>query len=109
MEPMRLRYSMFGALATLAVVSVPFAAEPAFAQQRRPLAWADLDRDGTVTRAEFDQARTRRFERLDANKDGVVSLEEYLAADAAAFERLDRNKDGKITPDEVTPRRRGGR
>ncbi|MCL6607451.1 MAG: EF-hand domain-containing protein [Geminicoccaceae bacterium] len=104
---MRLRHPMLSLIATLALVSGTFAADPAFAQQRRPLAWADLDRDGTVTRAEFDQARTRRFERLDADKDGVVSREEFLAADLPAFERLDRDKDGKITPEEAAQRRRG--
>lgn len=83
-------------------------ADRAFAQQRGPLAWADLDRDGTITRQEFDEARVKRFERLDTDKDGVVTREEFMAVDAPAFARLDRNKDGKITPDEM-PRRRGGR
>ncbi len=83
-------------------------ADPAFAQPRGPLGWADVDRDGTITRQEFDEVRAKRFERLDTNKDGVVTREEFMAVDAPAFERLDRNKDGKITPEEM-PRRRGGR
>ncbi|MCS6779392.1 MAG: EF-hand domain-containing protein [Geminicoccaceae bacterium] len=89
-------------------VACTLATTPARAQRRGPLGWADLDRDGTITREEFDQVRTRRFDRLDANKDGVVTREEFMAVDAPAFERLDRNKDGKITPEEM-PRRRGNR
>lgn len=91
-----------------ATVAGALATTPARAQRRGPLGWADLDRDGTITREEFDQVRSRRFERLDANKDGIVTREEFMAVDAPAFERLDRNKDGKITPEEM-PRRRANR
>ncbi|TVV76156.1 EF-hand domain-containing protein [Sphingomonas solaris] len=64
----------------------------------------DANRDGTVTRAEFDahatkmkaeraakrgERRSERFASLDTNKDGQVSREEFTAADAK------RGADGK--------------
>ncbi|MFP4519704.1 MAG: EF-hand domain-containing protein [Oceanicaulis sp.] len=47
----------------------------------------DADRDGRVTRAEFMDAPTPLFDRLDANGDGVVTGEEI---DAALQARRDR-------------------
>lgn len=57
-----------------------------------PLAGMDADRDGTVTSAERQAARStrmkamadRRFDRLDADKNGVISREEFAATDARA-------------------------
>ncbi len=101
-----MRLVVAAAVGVAAATGLP--ADRAFAQQRGPLGWADVDRDGTITRQEFDEVRAKRFDRLDTNKDGVVTREEFMAIDAPAFARLDRNKDGKITPEEM-PRRRGGR
>jgi hypothetical protein len=39
----------------------------------------DANKDGEVTREEFDAGRTVRFAATDANKDGWVSDAEYLA------------------------------
>ncbi len=39
--------------------------------------------------------------KLDLNKDGAVSKEEYNQAMAAAFKNLDKNGDNALTPDEV--------
>jgi len=41
---------------------------------------ADIDNDGTVTRAEFTTAALARFDRVDANGDGTISLEERREA-----------------------------
>jgi Ca2+-binding EF-hand superfamily protein len=41
---------------------------------------ADADKDGTVTKAEFQAAAVQRFERLDANHDGTVTRDEAKAA-----------------------------
>jgi Ca2+-binding EF-hand superfamily protein len=41
---------------------------------------ADSDKDGTVTRTEFQAAALQRFDRLDANHDGTVSRDEAKAA-----------------------------
>lgn len=41
---------------------------------------ADADKDGTVTKAEFEAAALQRFDRLDANHDGVVTRDEANAA-----------------------------
>lgn len=38
---------------------------------------ADTNRDGRVTRAEFDAARAARFQEMDRNGDGVVSREDF--------------------------------
>ena len=41
---------------------------------------ADANKDGAVTRAEFDSAAKAQFDKADANKDGKVSPEERRAA-----------------------------
>lgn len=47
----------------------------------------DIDSDGKVTRADFDQQRKEKFSATDTNHDGSVNSEEYMAE----FEnRLDR-------------------
>lgn len=44
------------------------------------LAMADANKDGAVTRAEFDTATKAHFDKADANKDGKVSPDERRAA-----------------------------
>jgi Ca2+-binding EF-hand superfamily protein len=78
---------------------------------------ADTNKDGVVTRAEFEtmgeQLRTRMqhasvagrggsrlFETADSNKDGRISEAELQQAELANFDRMDLNHDGTITPDE---------
>jgi EF hand len=39
----------------------------------------DANRDGVVTRAEYDAIRKQRFESGDKNRDGFLSEEEYVA------------------------------
>lgn len=41
---------------------------------------ADADKDGVITKAEFEGAALQRFDRLDANHDGTVTREEAKAA-----------------------------
>jgi hypothetical protein len=41
---------------------------------------ADADKDGAITKAEFQAAALTRFDRLDANKDGTVTADEAKAA-----------------------------
>ena len=41
---------------------------------------ADIDNDGSVTRAEFTSAALARFDRADANSDGTISAEERREA-----------------------------
>ena len=97
----------------------------------------DLNKDGRVTRAEFDKVTTQRFAsaakggtlsadayynivvtrfrqstqgmfaRLDSNHDGKLSLAEYGAPQMKMFARADKNRDGAVTADEMS--RRGGR
>lgn len=96
----------------------------------------DLNRDGKVTRAEFDkltaqqfgafakggslsmaqytalvaaQSRAisaRVFQRLDKDRDGKLTLAEFAASQERLFSRLDKNNDGVITEDELTTSRR---
>jgi Ca2+-binding EF-hand superfamily protein len=91
----------------------------------------DANKDGKVTRAEFDTAanarfdkvaksggisrdgfyqmaaekvhdlQTRRFTKLDANHDGKLTLGEFEAQQKQMFARLDKNNDGAITKDEI--------
>ena len=96
----------------------------------------DLNHDGVVTRAEFDQAMQqefasaakggalnadqfyaimashihdsaiRTFARLDVNQDGKLDLAEFSASELRYFTRLDRNSDGMVTRDELGAGRR---
>lgn len=96
----------------------------------------DLNKDGKVTRAEFDkltqqqfnafakngalnpeqyyqllaaQSRAisaRVFQRLDKDRDGKLTLAEFAASQERLFARLDKNNDGAITEDELTTSRR---
>jgi len=96
----------------------------------------DLNRDGKVTRAEFDKvtqqafnsfakggfltpdqyyqleaARSRAisarvFQRLDRDRDGKLSLAEFASSQERLFSRLDKNNDGVVTQDELTSSRR---
>ncbi len=43
---------------------------------------ADTNKDGSVTRAEFDAAVKQHLDKVDANKDGTISPEEHRAARA---------------------------
>jgi hypothetical protein len=79
----------------------------------------DANRDGVLTRAEMQAARSHMFDRLDANHDRVLTAAEAQAAQArmqqrtARFSRLaampdrgsrlaglDRNGDGLVSRDE---------
>lgn len=116
-------------LPVIAAAASLLAASPALAAPHEGSAFIhdyDTDRDGQVTRAEFNAARLVRFQATDANKDGWVSEEEYVseysarldrqlaASDASAekkaeerqrqirqthvrFNVLDRDKDAKMT------------
>ncbi|HEX4159551.1 MAG TPA: hypothetical protein VHY79_13855 [Rhizomicrobium sp.] len=96
----------------------------------------DTNRDGKVTRAEFDkltqqqfnnlakggslnaeeyyqllaaQSReisARVFQRLDRDRDGKLTLAEFAGSQERLFTRLDKNNDGVITEDELASPRR---
>ncbi|MDP5278340.1 EF-hand domain-containing protein [Sphingomonas sp. DG1-23] len=72
-------------------------------QDRDPLARADADNDGTVTKAEFLADVDARFAKLDANKDGKISKEERPGDGerrGRMMNRIDTNNDGAISLDE---------
>jgi len=64
----------------------------------------DLNRDGKVTRAEFDTAVAKRFALATGGK-GTMSAEQYASdeqqrfsdTNARTFKRLDKDGDGKLT------------
>ena len=77
----------------------------------------DANKDGILTRAEFDSAvasgklkphhskmrgsqLARSFDSADANRDGRLSLEEARQATLERFDAADSNRDGVLTPDE---------
>ncbi|MCE7796659.1 hypothetical protein LWE61_08810 [Sphingobium sufflavum] len=47
----------------------------------------DTNKDGSVSRAEFDAERAVRYKATDANKDGTVSEEEYVGEYSARLEK----------------------
>lgn len=69
----------------------------------------DADKDGQITREEFDAQHGGMFARADADGDGKVTREEAIAAMTARiekrvdamFERMDADKDGAITKEEM--------
>ncbi len=68
----------------------------------------DLDKKGSVSRAEYlecqkrlaDRWGERIFKSLDKNNDGTIAREERLAVLRDRFRRLDANGDGKVTREE---------
>ena len=66
---------------------------------------ADADKDGRVTKAEFDNFMSdSTFLRYDANRDGKVTFEEWKAADPTAdmptFKAIDTDGSGGVSPEE---------
>lgn len=85
-------------------------ATPAWAQTgggiAQRLAALDLNRDGSITRAEAQEARSLAFGRADANGDGYLSESERTAmgngrAQGGGFGGADVNNDGRISRDEA--------
>lgn len=98
------------------LIGLTAAATPASAQYRgaKMFNQADVNKDGTVTKAEYDAARGALFAKMDANGDGTIEISELRAwmramparIRDARFKRLDANSDGKISADEYVARRK---
>lgn len=84
------------------------------AQMDRIFAQVDVDRDGTISRGEFDTFMRQRFEAqraefeaaftaADENGDGVIDRKEAAinAVLLEKFDSVDRDGDGKISRDEL--------
>ena len=75
---------------------------------------ADTDKDGKITRAEFDAARNARFAGIDANGDGTLEISELRAwvrawpsrFRDARFKALDGDSDGKVGVEEYVAQRK---
>jgi Ca2+-binding EF-hand superfamily protein len=73
----------------------------------------DADKDGRITKAEYDAARAAEFKTADKDGDGFLSKEEFAAHGDQRrgafvdrmFARLDKNGDGRLTADELRPAR----
>ncbi len=65
------------------------AAAPALAQHDRGefIGAFDTDRDGRLTRAEYDAGRAARFAATDTDRDGTLSETEYVGEYTARLER----------------------
>jgi Ca2+-binding EF-hand superfamily protein len=118
---MKIRTRMIQAsvLALAAGVSIAAMAQdgPGRADRERPrggqlFEQADANKDGKVSKDEYNAAIASRFTALDSNRDGAVTeqelyqagLERYKQRVAMRFKMMDRNSDGKVSADE-TPRR----
>lgn len=57
----------------------------------------DLDKDGTVSEAEFAEIRQQRYSAMDENKDGQVSVDEYVNEYAGRLDKkLETERTGQI-------------
>lgn len=57
----------------------------------------DLDKDGTVSEAEFAEVRQQRYSAMDENKDGQVSVDEYVNEYAGRLDKkLNTERTGQI-------------
>lgn len=77
--------AIFTAIGLATLFAAPALAAPH--EGRAFIADYDADRDGQVTQAEFDAARTARFNATDANGDGWVSEDEYVAEYTGRLEK----------------------
>jgi Ca2+-binding EF-hand superfamily protein len=70
------------------------------------LARVDTDKDGKISKAEFDTESTALFKRLDKNSDGKIASDEVPArhwgGKGPRFGMMDTDKDGKVTKAEFT-------
>ncbi len=122
---MRRIHLLLTATATVAVIGAAALAQTARDPQTSPgdrigraflFEQMDADKDGKISKAEFEAFRNGQFKAADKNGDGVIGKDEFAAhaetlrAEAIdrLFARYDRNNDGKITADEL-PLRRGAR
>ncbi|WP_066794662.1 hypothetical protein [Sphingomonas soli] len=68
--------------------SKPSKDAPKHRMMRDPLALADANKDGIVTRDEVTASVAAHFAKLDTNKDGKITVEERRAARAAMREAM---------------------
>ena len=65
------------------------------------LARVDTDKDGKISKAEFDTESTALFKKLDKNSDGKIAADEVPARHwggrGPQFGMMDTDKDGKVT------------
>ena len=83
---------------------MPSAAMPAGAAEipQDQLAKLDMNKDGAVTREEYNQAMTAAFKNLDKNSDNSLTPEEVgTILTPEQFASVDANKDGKISHEEM--------
>jgi len=97
----------------LAAAAAAALAAPGCANARQApdlFAGADINRDGVITQAEFQQARAERFDKLDRNRDGVVRMSDFPAFFHSSprgqqLQRMigmaDANQDGALTRNEL--------
>ncbi len=103
MKPSILAFALALGLATPAVAQAPEA------RVLERLHYADANKDGVVSRAEFTQRRASEFARFDRNQDGVIAVDDAprfaarrpigwsMDSTIAAF---DRDGDGKVSASE---------
>ena len=71
---------------------------------------ADKDKNGTVSKAEFNAKYQEKFNLMDSNSDGAVSPDEYQSYmslkysqyQKEKFNKMDTNGDGAISPEEMS-------
>jgi hypothetical protein len=91
--------------AAMAVRAVAQTSKPDLSEM---LSKADANHDGTITKAEFTDARAKLFTRLDRNSDGFVTKDDTPRLSlrrngdriAQAITMLDKDGDGRVSRDE---------
>ena len=77
----------------------------------------DLDKDGVITRAEFDDAYEKKMQKklewLDVDKDGAISPDEFRSQHRAEYDqrwsKWDADSDGKVSVDAVLQQKQAAR
>lgn len=90
-------------LSALALSAPAALAEDGHAHKSRMIEKLDTDKDGVVSKEEFDKANNERFVKIDADSDGKITQDEAQKAKDAWRAHMKDRREAKETPAPAVP------